>query len=170
MATNAVTRVIIESMPAGTPGWVAVLSALLTPLIAILAVYVAYQQYRTNHLRLQYETYERRFKVYKIVQGFLSDITRNAKDAFPRIHQFYEDASEATFLFAPEVQGFIDTLYEKAVDLERVDQERSAGSQGLREEAEGRNIVQERAKLMNWFCDQLSQSKELFRKHMGMKR
>ena len=50
MDTHTITRVIVESLPSRDIGWVDTLSALLTPLIAIIAVYVAYQQYKTQQL------------------------------------------------------------------------------------------------------------------------
>ena len=64
-------RVMIESMPPNSNNWIDILSALLTPLIALIAVYVAYQQHKINKIRLQHELYERRLRVYKAVQTFM---------------------------------------------------------------------------------------------------
>ncbi len=41
-----------------------VFSALLTPVIAAIAVYVAYQQWQTNRRRLQLDLYDRRLRIY----------------------------------------------------------------------------------------------------------
>ena len=48
---------------------VQIMQALLTPLIAIIATYIAYQQWNTNKLKLKLDRYERRLRVYqKIVE------------------------------------------------------------------------------------------------------
>lgn len=71
-------HVSIDHFPWQAAGLTDVLSALLTPLIAAIAVYIAYRQFRVERLRLQHELYERRLKVYRAVQSFLSDIMRES--------------------------------------------------------------------------------------------
>ena len=43
---------------------VPVLSALLTPTIAIITTYIAYEQWRTNRNKLKLDLFDRRFAVY----------------------------------------------------------------------------------------------------------
>ena len=43
-------------------------TALLTPIIAIIATYIAYQQWKTNQLKLNLERYDRRLEVYEEVR------------------------------------------------------------------------------------------------------
>jgi hypothetical protein len=43
------------------------LSAALTPLIAAIVAYIAYQQYRVNRLRLSHDLFERRLKIFEAV-------------------------------------------------------------------------------------------------------
>src|SRR6516165_3620061 len=45
--------------------WLQVLSALLTPLIVAIAVYVARQQWRTAHTKFRQDYYERRLPIYR---------------------------------------------------------------------------------------------------------
>ena len=51
-----------------------VLSALLTPTIAVIATYVAYQQWRVNKTRLDLDLYDRRLAIYKAVDAFFGDV------------------------------------------------------------------------------------------------
>ena len=48
-----------------------VCSALLTPLIAVITTYIAYQQYRVSELTLKKELYERRIKIYGVFESYL---------------------------------------------------------------------------------------------------
>ena len=50
---------------------VQILQALLTPLIAIIATYIAYQQWNANKLKLKWEMDERRLRVYQEVKKVL---------------------------------------------------------------------------------------------------
>lgn len=162
---NAVNpiHVIIESIAKAPHSLVDVLSAFLTPVIAILAIIIAYQQYRINRLRSQHELYERRFRVYKAVQSFLSQIVQEVKIDLPRCFQFYAETSESVFLFKKSVQEFIEQVFKRAIELHSLHEEmqKSAAAQGER--------AKEKAQLIKWFYEQLEESKKLFNKQMGIK-
>jgi len=147
------------------------LSGFLTPLIALIAVGIAYQQYKLNQFRLRHEVYERRLRVYKAVQSFLSQILRDGDVDYPRTSQFYADASEAAFLFDKSVQQYIDELYGKAIALHSLQEKMypSDASPGLPVGEERSKVAEENSGLLKWFEHQLSESKTLFRKHMGVK-
>jgi hypothetical protein len=59
--------------------YVDLFAALLTPVIAIIATYIAYQQYRANQLKLRHELYDRRLLLYNAVAEFLAHIVREGK-------------------------------------------------------------------------------------------
>ncbi len=99
MNKDHIIRIAIESLPATDPAWFEIMTALIAPAIAIVAVYIAFQQHRINEQRLRHETYERRLKVYKAVQKHLSLILRDGKTTYPLCTEFYTEASEAAFLF-----------------------------------------------------------------------
>ena len=48
--------------------------ALLTPVIAIVATYIAWQQWKSNQLKLHLDRYDRRLRVYEEVRQILSII------------------------------------------------------------------------------------------------
>jgi hypothetical protein len=147
-----------------------VLLAAMTPLIALIAVCIAYQQHKINQSHLRHELYERRLRVYKAVQGFLSEILRDGNVPWHRTSQFYADASEAVFLFDSSIQKHIDLLYEKAIDLHTLHEKMypSDGSHGLPVGEERSKAAQQKGELLKWLTHQLSETKQLFRKHMGI--
>ena len=65
MNNEEALRIIVESMPSASLSWIDILAALLTPTIALIALYIAYQQYKINQQRLRHETYERRLEFIK---------------------------------------------------------------------------------------------------------
>jgi len=59
--------------------WTEYLKALGPTIIAMIVVYIAYQQWRVNQANLREKLFERRFEVFKQTQAFLSEIFREAK-------------------------------------------------------------------------------------------
>ena len=54
-------------------------STLLTPIIAVIAVYIAYQQHKTNRDNFRLNLYEKRYSVYRAINDFISHIIVDAK-------------------------------------------------------------------------------------------
>lgn len=173
MSTDAkeVIRVIVDSMPIADSNWIDVMSALLVPAIAVVGVYIAYQQFRINKQRLRHETYERRLAVYKAVQKYLSEILRDGTTTFQRASEFYSEASEAAFLFDPSVQDKIDMIYKKSIDMVATHERMypSDGSQGLPVGEERSKVAKENSELLKWHLGELNNSKPFFAKKLGLK-
>lgn len=83
---------------------------LLTPVIGIIATYIAWQQWRTNQNKLRLDRYERRLQVYKEVVRFISVGIRDANYDNNELMTFRPKVSEADFLFGEEVPKYIDEL------------------------------------------------------------
>ena len=54
-----------------------ILSAFLTPLIALLALWIAYQQFRVQKYRTRFDLFERRMKIYESVRETLVIVFRD---------------------------------------------------------------------------------------------
>lgn len=151
--------------------YVEIFNSLLTPLIAVLAAYIAWQQYKVSHSSLNNQLYERRFKVFKAVMSYLADIMREGNTTTQRTSQFYAEASEAYFLFDEKISLKITELYEKGIDLAEIrnDLYPIDGSPGLPEGEERSRKAKASGDLMKWFYRQINETKELFKQHMQVK-
>lgn len=150
-----------------TKDFVEILSAALTPLIAIIAVYIAYQQYKVNHHALRNQLYERRHRVFEATMSYLAEIMRHGKTDYRRVAQFYAETSEAEFLFTEKVTNHLETLYQNGINLEELGDKLypSDGSPGVTGD-ERSQATKRKADLFKWFYRQLSQTREIFRKDM----
>jgi hypothetical protein len=100
--------------------YVQVLSALLTPLIAIITRYIAIQQYRTSRSKLRYELYDRRLAIYNAVIRFIYDnINETEPLTIQRLLQFKAETGQCFFLLGEDVYKLVDEVYRKAVELRR---------------------------------------------------
>ena len=148
--------------------YVEILTALLTPLIAILAVYIAWQQYRVNHHSLRNQLYERRYAVFKAFMSYLADIMREGKTSYQRTSQFYAEASEAEFLFSTSINSKMEELYSKGVNLVALYEQMypSDGSPGLPVGDERSRVAKDSGELLKWFSRQIKATKGLFKSEM----
>jgi hypothetical protein len=150
--------------------YVQIFQGLLTPLIALLALYIAWQQYQVNHYSLKNQLYERRFKVFRVFMSYLADIMREGKTSYHRVVQFYAEASEVEFLFNDGIPNKLEELYKKGIKLARLQDKLypSDGSQGLPKGDERNRVVEEKHDLLEWFESQIKETKDLFKQQMKM--
>jgi len=87
-----------------------VLTALLTPTVAILGVYIAIQQYRLAKEKHRIEIYDRRMKIYLTAIELLRDTKRNLTINENAYYKFEEGVAEADFLFGKEVGALLDDM------------------------------------------------------------
>lgn len=94
-----------------------ILSGLLTPVIAITTVYIAYQQYKTGNDKLRFELYERRLKLFEFFKGFLFKAIEKGQIKGPEISAFMHNTDEIIFLFEQDVSRFREELIKNVKEL-----------------------------------------------------
>lgn len=91
-----------------------VLSGLLTPIIAILASYIAYRQYRTAKAKLKLDLYEKRLKIFKYFKTFIWQRITNLEFVINEheneLRDFEINTTESMFLFGDEIVKFRNDL------------------------------------------------------------
>jgi len=134
---------------------------LLTLVVAVFGGCIAYQQWRTNSLKVQHDLYERRIAVYSALMEVL------AKGKFNEVglSAFFQKTRESYFLFGKEISDYLDLIYKKAADLQDLDEERR--KTGLTPEELHRLNV-DRQNLVKWFNEQYDAAREKFSKHLKL--
>lgn len=143
-------------------------SALLTPLIAVVAAYIAWQQWKTNRQKLVMDRYDRRLRIYEEVRKILSIILRDAKARTDDLLKFRTSVSEADFLFGPEIMAYIDEIYKHGLSLGRWNQEYRDYTQEKPEGYDHAKVVGEMHKELTWLTEQFEPAKEKFRKYLDI--
>jgi len=143
---------------------------LLTPLIAIIATYIAWQQWQTNLQKLNFEKYDRRLHVYEEVKKILSIILRDADANNEDLLKFRTSVSEADFLFGPEIIEYIDEIYGHCSDLHRWKVELRDPTQKIPHGYDHNKVVEGIDKELKWLHKQFESAKEKFRKYLDLSR
>ncbi|WP_243295287.1 hypothetical protein [Geothrix mesophila] len=96
------------------PCWLQIAQGLLTPLIAIITTYIAWQQWRATKLKMNLDRYERRLKIYQESHNFIAEINRDVKPELSEMFGFYSATAEADFVFPPLIREYLDELFSHA--------------------------------------------------------
>jgi hypothetical protein len=148
---------------------VSILNALLTPLIAIITTYIAYQQFKGNQLKLKMDRYERRLRVYQEVVTML----RTCSDGKPEwgvLIAFGASTAEADFLFGPEIRQYIDEIIKRAAALNAAKAEYRDFTQTAPAGYDHDIVVKEMMDQIKWFTEQITGllAKNKFAKYLNI--
>lgn len=143
-----------------------IFKALLTPVIAIVVAYIAWQQSKTNQQRLKLEQYDRRLRVYEEVRKILSIIVRDTKVSLDDLLKFRTSVSEADFLFGPEIPEYLNQIHKRGLNLWRWNQEYRDYTQEKPEGYDHKKVVDEIQKEQRWFTEQFEPAKQNFKKYL----
>jgi hypothetical protein len=139
--------------------WTQVLSALLTPTIAVIVAIIAYLQWRTAQNRLKLDLFDRRFAVYDAARNLLSSVITSGKAKEDEMLKFLAHTREAKWLFNDEIAEYLDKeFWGQAVDLQTLDTELVALPVG----DERANNVKKQSEIKKWFRDQYKVLDEKF--------
>ena len=65
-----------------------IFSGFLTPVIAILAVYIAWQQYRINRYKARFDLFDRRYNIFDTLMNLLGHIAQRSDIADEKLNEF----------------------------------------------------------------------------------
>jgi hypothetical protein len=171
MNTDIPYHIVIDSIKDIPKDWIEILSSLLTPVIAILTFYIAYQQYKVNKNRFRLESYERKLKIYNAVQKFLNEILRDGTTDYISCSEYYSTTSESSFLLNRQIQDKIEDIYKKAIQMVQYHYllYPRNGSSGLPTGEKRDEVVKRESELLIWLINQREIIKELFKKEISLK-
>lgn len=98
------------------PTLVDILQALLTPVVAIVTTYIAYQQYRIKRDERSLELYDRRLAIFNRVIAIVDRVFSGETVRYEEAQDWINSVREADFLFGEEVEVAIDHLFKNVLD------------------------------------------------------
>lgn len=106
-------------LPSAPHDWITCISALLVPVVGILAVCIAYRQWRTAQNKLKFDLFDRRMSVYQTACEMLAFVTTHGSITQQEEIKYVAGTRPARWLFSQEVFDYLDkTLRQKIIDLE----------------------------------------------------
>jgi len=140
------------------------IGALPTAFVALIAVYIAYQQWRTNRFQLRHALFDRRFEIYKAVQRYLSDIMTHAKLNDEGIPPLLDAYQRAKFLFGSDIPEYIDVIYKRSLNMQLYENQYAEPLASDRRS----ELVKKKHEELTWLCNQLPVLAEKFGPYMSL--
>ena len=135
---------------------VRILAALLTPTIAIVTAYIAYQQYQTNWRQHRLALFEKRLAIFNKTMDSLAAILQHIQVELDQLFALLRETRDHEFLFGPEVGDFINEVYKKGVEM------------NARAQVPGQH--EQMVEISNWFSGQMGVAREKFRKYLDFQK
>ena len=147
-----------------------ILQGLLTPVIGLTALYIAWQQWKTNEFKLKLERYERRLRIYQEIVAILAQVQQQFKPEIGDLQKFLSATAEADFLFGPEIAEYRDEIFKRAVALWTANFEYRDFTQPVPPGYDHNRVVGEMTEQHDWFVGQFAAAKQKFQKYPNVNR
>ncbi len=133
------------------PQWTSYLSALLTPIVAVLGSFIAYRQWRLAQNKLKFDLFDRRLAIYEAIGSLLASIMTSGEAKDDEVIKFLVATREAKWLFDASIAEYLDTqIYHKVIDLQALQSE----LQGMEFCDTRTKGVQAKAEIKKWLVAQ----------------
>ncbi len=150
-----------------------ILSSLLTPIIALIAVYIAYQQfvinkrtYEISSRKLKLDLYNKRFRVFNETKQVLLKIVQDAKIDLIELRNFIFSVNESAFLFEKEITDYLELIRKNAIEynhaLDDIEKHPIGSDEKLR-------IIESNRKLADWFLSEYQSIESRFQKYLDFR-
>lgn len=145
------TGLLIAIVPQNFNWITALLSALFTPIVAILGAWIAWAQWKINQKRLQHELFDRRIKLYQIVAAYIANAISLGTVEKGEEYQFLRNTKHSIFIFNKEISDYVDQVYKKSIDLQFLSNRQNQLQGKALEE-----VSEKRQNVFKWFSDELN--------------
>lgn len=108
--------------------WFNILQAILTLVIAGLAVLIQHRQSKLEKRQYQYATYEKKFKIYSAIQKVMSETLRSGNFPLENCEYFWAAKTECPFLFDQKITRFVEEIWKRGASLHTAENLRKSGS------------------------------------------
>lgn len=171
------SRLRSRGMPNSCEGMAAMLDlalkgsqGLLTPLIAIIVAWIAWQQLAANREKLKLDKYERRFKVYAALTAFVGAVTIHANMKDEDLVRFLRETAEADFLFGDDdiIRNYLRKVRNVAHSVATANAEYRDYTQDCPPGYDHKQIVQTKYDALRWLADQDEEARKLFKPYMEL--
>ena len=142
--------------------------ALPTVIIGCIAVYIAYQQWHTNHRKLELDLYDRRLRLYQATTKYISVVLTSFHPKLEDLFEFRSATAEADFLFGPDIRAYLDELYQHGVELRGWAEEYRDYTQSTPPGYDHKKVTDGMHGEERWFVDQHKEALQRFKSYLNL--
>ena len=128
-----------------------------TPLIAIIATYIAWEQFSINRRQYRLALFEKRYAIFNATAKFIASILQEANVTIPQCIQLLQDTRDSNFLFEQDANNFINEVYQQATALHA-------------HMAMGAEHAQQGHDVMEWFAGRIAEARTIFGRYLDFRK
>lgn len=148
-------------------------NTILTLIIGLLAILIAYQQYRANQNKLRLDLYEKRFLVYTAFRNAILEVEKEGAISSKGLSEFFAKMTESDFLFEKDIIEYKNIFRDKLVKLSVAQFELESLLHTYQTE-ENKHLwekpAKEKGESFLWFSQQHEEIKNRFGKYLNFKK
>jgi hypothetical protein len=148
------------------PESVIILSAILSPMLAVITVIIIILQYRLAKYFWRLDLFEKRYSIYNSSIEFISKIVSNAKITNDELFSFLRNTRDRDFLFADDIKKYLNELYSRALELYSLENKLKSEPVGEQRNSD----CDEESELLKWFSSQYDIARIKFGKYLSIKK
>lgn len=141
------------------PHWTQYVSATLLPAIAVLGLYLAYQQWQKARYRVKLDLFEKRLAIYRAATQLIGSIAASGKASHHATQRYLAKTREAKWLFNDPIHHYLkEDLYGAALRLQTL----RAEHKEIASKKDRKKNVADQAAISEWIVDQCKTLDVLF--------
>ncbi len=144
-------------------------SALLTPVIALSMLYIAYQQWQINKINLRKELYDERLSIYESTIELIYTVQSLGYANNDHIIKFNRSTSNSVFLFGEDTTDYLKQVNNKALRLKHSNEAIQRLSKNVEKNVKKLDDLSNiDTEIFTWFMDQPIIVENLFKKYLDL--
>jgi len=166
MNAQEVIHVVVDAMPATDAAWLELLSALSTPTIAALGIWIAFQQLRIKRNQFRSDLMEKRIAILSAIRDLLLAAIKDRHPDLSDLDKFDAVTVDAPFLFGTEVMSYLDTLRNNYMAIWHIsEQDKDNDFKNPQERLVG---LEKRREFREWMRKQVLASRAIFMPYLDL--
>lgn len=142
------------------------LTALMTPVVAILGLWIAYQQLKNQRYALRKDLTQQRLVIFNAVRELLEEGLGNPPPPIEAVDRFNLATVGAPFLFGPEVTTYLKELRQKYLEVWGISDQQA--DEGFNNEPDKKKALATRREHRAWMRTQFLDSERVFKKYLDL--
>lgn len=142
------------------------LCALTTPVVAILGIWIAYQQLKNQRYALRRDLTQQRLVIFNAVRELLEVGLENQLPPIEAVDRFNLATIGAPFLFGPEVTTYLEKLRQKYLEIWGISDQQA--DEGFNNALDEKKALAKRREHRAWMRNQFLDAERVFKKYLDL--
>jgi 2-succinyl-5-enolpyruvyl-6-hydroxy-3-cyclohexene-1-carboxylate synthase len=102
-------------------GWLTAIqvgATALSPIIAVIGGWIAWQQVRINRNKLKLDRFDKRFEVHEAAMTFVAKVCTSGNASVEELNEFLAKTRGSRFLLSQEIADYLNEIHNKAGHLQ----------------------------------------------------